>query len=62
VLSAEEKGVGSARRKKRAWAWPQAEKVFLKTHHGHTGQCTVAVLCTPDSAQSLSGGPPDRAA
>jgi hypothetical protein len=26
-------------------------KVFLKTGYGHTGQSTVPVRCTPDSAQ-----------
>jgi hypothetical protein len=35
---------------------------FLKTDYGHIGQCTVHVCCTLDSAQSLSGAPPDRAA
>jgi hypothetical protein len=27
------------------------QKAFLKTHHGRTGQSTVPVWCTPDSAQ-----------
>jgi hypothetical protein len=36
-------------------------KVFLKTGYGRTGQSTVPVRCTPDSAQKLSGQPPDSA-
>jgi hypothetical protein len=37
----------------RKWAWPRAwaEKNFLKTEYGRTGQSTVPVRCTPDSAQ-----------
>jgi hypothetical protein len=37
----EEMSLGSAR----------AEKSFLKTEYGRTGQSTVPVRCTPDSAQ-----------
>jgi hypothetical protein len=35
-----EPGLGSGR-----------EEFFLKTEYGHTGQSTVPVRCTPDSAQ-----------
>ena len=32
--------------------WPGSGwRLFFKTRDGHTGQSTVAVRCTPDSAQ-----------
>jgi hypothetical protein len=34
---------------------------FFKTRYGRTGQSTVPVRCIPDSAQYLSGEPPDNA-
>jgi hypothetical protein len=49
----------TARDRERQWpergnrAWPRARagKDFLKTEYGRTGQYTVPVRCTPDSAQ-----------
>jgi hypothetical protein len=37
--------------RKRAWPRARARKSFLKTGYGRTGQSTVPVRCTPDSAQ-----------
>jgi hypothetical protein len=37
--------------KKEASGLARAGGRFLKTRDGHTGQSTVAVRCTPDSAQ-----------
>jgi hypothetical protein len=41
------------REQSRETAWPRARegKEFLKTEYGRTGQSTVPVRCTPDSAQ-----------
>jgi hypothetical protein len=49
-----------AQREKSLWLGLGLEAVF-KTRYGHTGQSTVPVRCTPDSAQYLSGEPLDSA-
>jgi hypothetical protein len=42
---------GAGREKKRASGSVSGWRPFFKTRYGHTGQSTVPVRCTPDSAQ-----------
>lgn len=50
-----------AQREKKASGSVAGWRRFFKTRYGRTGQSTVPVRCTPDSAQKLSGEPPDSA-
>jgi hypothetical protein len=50
---AEERETPERQREAEGVSLPRARagKGFLKTEYGRTGQCTVHVRCTPDSAQ-----------
>jgi hypothetical protein len=49
--SPETEGLRALAGKKKASGPVRLGAVFFKTRDGHTGQSTVAVRCTPDSAQ-----------